>query len=90
LIAESLVQNQRYCFVYTGLFCFEQDKDAIKTGNTFQNMLRNGPKNFKIITYSDFISALQKQDLTWQQREWSMLLWARYCGLTLSKNLYQS
>jgi hypothetical protein len=89
LIAESLIQNNNYSFVFTGLFCFQGDTEAIETGKAFQTMLNNGPESFKIISYSDFISALQKQELTWQQREFTMLLWARYCGLELSEKTYK-
>jgi hypothetical protein len=88
LIAESLIQNNKYDFIYTGLFCFEHDTIAIETGKTFQTMLKNGSESFKINSYSDFIGALQKQELTWQQREFTMLLWARYCGLGLSERTY--
>jgi hypothetical protein len=27
---------------------------------------------------------VQRLDLKWEQREWTMLLWARYCGTILS------
>jgi len=90
LIAESLIQNEKYDFVYTGLFCFDGDAEAIETGKQFRHFIFNGEQKFKIITYSDFISAIQKQDITWKQRELTMLLWARYCGLSLSDNVYST
>lgn len=88
LIAEALVQNEKYDVALTGLFCFHEDSEALETGRQFQSMLNDGNNIFKIITYSDFISALQKLDLTWEQREWSMLLWSRYCGMKLSEGLF--
>jgi hypothetical protein len=84
LIAETLLQNKKYDFVQTGLFCYELDKSAIKIANDFKKMLSN-PESFKIITYRDFICEVQRLNLDWNQREWTMLLWARYCALALSK-----
>ena len=88
LIAEALVQNEKYNLAYTGLFCFHEDSEALETGRQFQSMLNDGKNIFKIITYADFIAAIQKLDLTWEQREWSMLLWSRYCGMKLSEGLF--
>lgn len=89
LIAESLVQNGKYDFVLTGLFCFQDDVGAIEIGNEFQGMLNDGKKYFQVITYADFVAALQKLDISWEMREWSMLLWARYCGLKMSDELFR-
>jgi len=89
LIAEALLQNKKYHFIYTGLFCYEGDKEAIKTAKEFQKLITKGEDSFKIITYADFISAIQKQQITWQQREESMMLWARYCGLGLSQQSFE-
>jgi len=83
LIAESLITHGKYDFVRTGLFCYQQDSYAIETARTFKSMLSN-PDQFKLITYSDFIGNTQRLELDWRQREWSMLLWARYCGTALS------
>lgn len=90
LIAEALLQNKKYDFMYTGLFCYEGDKEAIETAREFQKLIKKGEENFKIITYADFISATQKQELTWQQREESMMLWARYSGLGLSQQSFNT
>ena len=87
LIAESLIINSMFDFVKTGLFCHHEDSSAIKVAQEFQSMLTNGKEDFKIITYRDFIETMQKLDLTWGQRELSMLLWARYCGLNLSEQI---
>jgi hypothetical protein len=89
LIAEALKQNKKYPFCLTGLFCFDGDEAALQTGEEFQSKLHEGQQQFKIIRYSDFIAIAQQQSLTWQQREWTMLLWARYCALQLSEPAYQ-
>ena len=88
LIAEALVQNKNYDFVITGLFCHQDDK-AVETGKQFQKMLKGGEEVFKIITYQDFIEAMQRLDIDWDKRELSMLLWARYCGTELSQRVYE-
>ncbi len=84
LIGEALLQNKKYDFVRTGLFCYQDDNFAKATAETFKTMLSN-PNNFQLITYSDFLSKVQRLELTWQQREWTMLLWARYCAIVLSE-----
>lgn len=72
LIAEALVQNGYYQFVYTGLFCHQNDESALQTAMEFQRMLRNGDKIFKAITYQDFIEKMQRLDSIWERRELSM------------------
>jgi len=85
LMAESILENNDFDIVKTGLFCFEKDNEAVSTGKEFQSMIANGEDMFTVITYSDFINKAQQLNLTWEQREWTMLLWARYCGLQLSE-----
>lgn len=89
LIAEALIQNSHYNFVYTGLFCHQDDKSALQIGTEFQHMLDNGDKIFKIITYQEFIKKVQQLEISWEQRELSMLLWARYCGIQLSEQAFE-
>ncbi|MFH1940977.1 MAG: hypothetical protein ABIL68_02640 [bacterium] len=89
LIAEALVQNGHYHFVYTGLFCHQDDSSALQTGAEFQRMLKNGDKNFKVITYRDFIEKIQQLEINWERRELSMLLWARYCSIHLSEKAFE-
>lgn len=89
LMAEALVQNCQYNFVYTGLFCHQDDKSALQTGTEFQQMLNNGDKIFKIITYQEFIEKTQQLEISWEQRELSMMLWARYCGIQLSEQAFE-
>lgn len=84
LICEALLQDKKYDFVRTGLFCYQDDDSATATAKTFKTMLSN-PDNFQLITYNAYISKVQQLGLSWQQREWTMLLWARYCGTSLSK-----
>ena len=83
LIAEALIQNAKYDFVETGLFCYHDDNLAIATAGQFKDML-NDSDSFRIITYNQFIENVQRLDLNWKQREWTMMLWARYCGFELS------
>lgn len=73
LIAEALVQNKNYAFVKTGLFCYQDDNSAIQTADKFKLMLSD-PESFKTITYNNFIESVQRLDLNWRQREWTMLL----------------
>lgn len=84
LIAEGLLQNKKYSFVFTGLFCYQDDNNAIETAQEFQKLLSKDNSNFKIITYADFIRNIQMLNIDWKQREWTMLLWARYCATVLS------
>ncbi len=84
LIAESVLQNELYAFAYTGLFCFEKDEHAQASGREFKDMLAQS-EEFSIITYFNFIQKVQRLDLSSEQREWTMLLWARYCALSLSQ-----
>ena len=88
LIAEALIQHKKYDFVITGLFCHKDDK-AVETGKEFQNILNEKEQSFKIITYQAFVMAMQKFDITWEQRELSMMLWARYCATQLSQSVYK-
>jgi hypothetical protein len=73
-------------FVITGLFCHQDDKASGK-GIEFQKLIGNGIDNFVVITYQDYIERMQKLELSWEDRELVMMLWARYCGLNLSKNI---
>lgn len=88
LIAQSLINNDGYDEVYTGLFCHHDDQAALGVGREFQNMIGDGSNRFRIITYRDFIVEIQRMNLTREQREWTMYLWARYCALGLSDRLY--
>ncbi|MFA4851030.1 MAG: hypothetical protein WC599_00740 [Bacteroidales bacterium] len=86
LIAEALIQHKRYDFVLTGLFCYDEDESAISTANEFKKKLTN-PDDFTLIKYREFIGKVQQLDLDWRQREWTMLLWARYCATILSERV---
>jgi hypothetical protein len=85
LIAEHLVRQGEFAFRRTGLFCDQDDGRAIGTGQAFSGLLKDGDESFHIITFASFIAAVQRLPLSWEQREWSMRLWARYCGLSLSE-----
>lgn len=88
LIAEALMQNSKYDFVKTGLFCYHDDSSAIRIAGKFKEMLSDG-QDFRTITYNQFIENLQRLDLSWKEREWTMMLWARYCGFKLSDSSTQ-
>lgn len=85
LIAESLVQNSSYDFVNTMIFCAPEDKNAKKIGLEFSELIDSSVRNFKTVDYFEFIEIFQRQVLTQEQRELSMLLWARYMAYDLSK-----
>lgn len=87
LIARWCVNNNFVDRVYTGIFCHHDDTAILSAAKNFQKTIRNGNDSFRIIAYKDFLSSLQKLDLSWQNREWSMLFWARYCGTELSKEI---
>ncbi len=89
LIAEALIQNGQYDFVYTGLFCHQDDEGALQIGAEFQHKLKNGDKIFRVITYQDYIEKMQKLEISWERRELSMLLWARYCSTRLSEQIFE-
>lgn len=89
LIGESFKQNKqnKYDFAYLALFCHHQDESAIKIADEYKLMLKEEQTlHFQIITYKDFFENIMKLDLSWQIREYFMLLWARYCGLKLSNS----
>ena len=73
-------------FVLTGLFCHHDDKKAIDAGLKFQKKIGNGIDDFIVLPYSKYFGIIQKLNLSWEQRELVMMLWARYCGLELSNS----
>lgn len=87
LIGQSLLQHGDYNFVVTGVFCHQDDSYAIECAKSFQEKIKDHDQGFKIITYSNYIENLQQLDLDWATREWTMLLWARYCALQLSQEV---
>ena len=74
-------------FVITGLFCHHDDKKSCSAGLEFQKKIGNGENEFILLTYADYFERMQKLNLKWETREFVMMLWARYCGLGLSKNI---
>jgi hypothetical protein len=77
-------------FVVTGLFCHHDDLPTIEAGKQFLRLIGNGVDDFFVLTYADYFENIQKLNLSWQQRELVMMLWARYCGLELSQKLIKS
>jgi hypothetical protein len=82
--------KSEFDFVITGLFCRHDDKNAIRVGQEFQKKIGNGVDDFIILTYADYFERIQKIELTWELRELVMMLWARYCGLELSKSFLKN
>jgi len=74
-------------FVITGLFCHHDDNKTVDAGYKFQKKIGNRKDDFILLTYADYFERMQKLNLTWETRELVMMLWARYCGLDLSKNV---
>ncbi|MCK4920470.1 MAG: hypothetical protein KAS71_05450, partial [Bacteroidales bacterium] len=79
--------KEEFDFVYTGLFCHQDDEKTVEAGKEFQMKIGNGNDDFIVLTYADYIERIQKLDLTWDQRELVMMLWGRYCGVKLSEEL---
>jgi len=84
LIAEAMLQYQQYDFVFTGLFCHQDDRQAIEVGEEFREML-NSDTLFRVITYQEYIEEVQQLPLDWAKRELVMMLWARYCATQFSE-----
>lgn len=90
LVGEGLRQRGDFDEVHVRLFCSPSDQEARATGQAFSGLVKaSGNASFGVITYQDFIAAAQRQALDWEDREWTMLLWARYCGLCLSDRAYE-
>lgn len=81
------LQLEGFDFITTGLFCHHEDIEALASGYEFQKKVGNGNNDFIVLTYADYIERLEKLNITWEQREILMMLWARYCGLGLSKKV---
>jgi hypothetical protein len=62
----------------------------LEIGKEFQGMLVDVSSRFRIITYMEFISGLQRMDLSAGRREWTMLLWARYGAPVLSGEAFKA
>lgn len=86
-MTEAYLQHNDYDVVYTGLFCHENDSRAQRVASEFQGMLRDGTECFPTITFRYFITAVQKVAVPYEVREWSMMLWARYCATQLSETV---
>ena len=77
-------------FVVTGLFCYYDYIPTIVAVILYGRLIGNGIDDFAVLTYADYFENIQRLNLSWQQRELVMMLWARYCGLELSKKLIKS
>jgi len=79
--------KSEFDFVVTGLFCHHDDIKTIGAGQEFQKKIGNRCNDFIVLPYSRYFEIMQKLELSWEIRELVMMLWARYCGLDLSKNV---
>ena len=86
LLAESLIQSDKFDFAKTALFCNDKDLDTLNIASKYKETISAG---FEVITYFTFIELLQKMNLTQPQREYTMLLWARYMAHQLSSNFIE-
>ena len=77
--------KKEFDFIKTGLFCNHADEKAVSAGKEFQGKIGNRKNDFIMLTYADYITRMQKLDLSWEERELVMMLWVRYCGTQLSK-----
>ena len=90
LLAEGLLAPRApfqpvYQEVRLVLFCCAADTPARQVGDEFAKLLSPSRQaRFSTVTYEDFIQQAQHADLSWTDREWTMLLWARYLGFHLS------
>lgn len=90
LVGEGLRQRGDFDEVHVRLFCAPGDQEARATGERFSRMINaSEATSFGVITYEDFITTAQQTALEWSDREWTMLLWARYCALSLSDRAYK-
>lgn len=89
LVGEGLRRRGDFDEVHVRLFCAPGDREARATGESYSRMINaSETASFGVITYEDFIATAQRQALEWSDREWTMLLWARYCGTLLSDRAY--
>jgi len=86
LVAESMKREEK-SHISSFVFCHPEDSKSIKLSNLFASYLSETAGQHKTITYADFISIWQSLEIDWKSREYSMLLWARYLGSPLSKEL---
>lgn len=90
LLAEGLLAppeptKSQYDEVRLVLFCCDADGQAKEVATDFVKMLApSRQQRFSVVTYEQFIEHAQRMVLKWSDREWTMLLWARYLALQLS------
>lgn len=90
LVGEGLRRGGKFDEVHVRLFCAPGDQEARETGASFADMISSSEAaSFGVVTYEEFIATAQRQELSWSDREWTMLLWARYFGIQLSDQAFQ-
>jgi len=76
--------------VWCGMFIPSGNGQLMDLALDYRRMLVDAEVQFQTINYGAFISSLQMIDLSWNDREWSMMLWARYMGMSLSNWTYSN
>ena len=85
LIAECAKRNGQYARVSSALFCHPGDRAGQAAGRTFGALM--GDHAFAVTTIDAMIATLQREPLNPAQREWTMMLWARYLAGNLSDTI---
>lgn len=93
LIASKIIEGTTFKRVITGLFYHRDDRETARIGDNFSSMLNDSSSIFKMITYQHFIeqalTLTDKDEVYWEHKEWLMTLWARYCALGLSEEVFK-
>jgi hypothetical protein len=85
LMAESALSAGQFVEVTTALLCHPTDSKALACGAELATML-NGHRFLSMTAWS-VLESLQRLPLTEEQREWTMMFWARYLGIRLSSSV---
>jgi hypothetical protein len=87
LLSQALRLAGDFTEVHTCVFSSGLKGDACPSiAADFGARVRQLPSSrFFQLDFIAFIAQAQRQDLSWAEREWTMLLWARYCATFLSE-----
>jgi hypothetical protein len=78
LMAKNMEENKEYEFVFTGLFCHNDDKPTVDAGKRFVEKLGDGQRKFRTFTHSEFFEIMGQLTLTPMQQFWLRMLRVRY------------
>lgn len=88
MIAEALKERKIYDFACSGLFCYPYDRHALIIADHFRDFFKD-PNEFKVITYTDFISKIMTLNISSELKVWHEKLVERYLALNLSEDIYK-